>query len=143
MVDFVINGNPIPAPRPRVPRRGKPYYTEPYLSYKENLKNKLLVIASGKEKPIYKKYKPLKVEINFYMPIPTSLSKKKRLEAIDTYHVKKPDLDNLVKSILDGMNDIIFHDDGQVASLEVRKLLSDNPRTEVFVYELKDEKTTF
>jgi len=39
----------------------------------------------------------------------------------------KPDLDNLVKSILDAMNGIVWVDDAQVFSLSARKIYSEEP----------------
>jgi len=75
----------------------------------------------------------LDVSITYHMPIPKSTSKKKRLEMIHnrTPHIKKPDIDNLIKFTLDAMNDIIFHDDSQIWYLEAKKIYSEFPRTEV------------
>ena len=43
--------------------------------------------------------------------------------SIDAWVVRpgKPDLDNVIKSILDGMNGIIYRDDVQVVSLRAKK----------------------
>lgn len=45
------------------------------------------------------------VSINFYIPMPDSWSKKKRLLMNNTYHQQTPDLDNLYK----GFTDAIFY----------------------------------
>jgi len=34
---------------------------------------------------------------------------------------KRPDIDNLAKSVIDGLNDIAFRDDGQIAMLHIQK----------------------
>ena len=133
---FTIDLTPTAASRPRIPKFGKPYYNEPYNSYKNILK-----VLIGKEvikskRPLFKQYEPLKLHVTFYMPFSKGTSKKKMDEML--YHTKKPDADNLLKAIKDGMNDIIYHDDGQVCELEVRKYYVDGfePRTEVQIYKI-------
>jgi Holliday junction resolvase RusA-like endonuclease len=37
------------------------------------------------------------------------------------YHTSRPDLDNIVKSILDGLNGVIFEDDAVVAEIVASK----------------------
>lgn len=39
-------------------------------------------------------------------------------------HEKKPDLDNLAKSVLDALNGIVWRDDAQVASLSMSKQIA-------------------
>lgn len=51
---------------------------------------------------------PLKMSIIFYLPRPKSLPKKVK------HHVKKPDLDNLLKSIKDALKGICYKDDSSV-----------------------------
>lgn len=75
------------------------------------------------------------LSVDIYRPIPKSLSKKKRAEAIAGIlrPTKKPDLDNLVKGIKDGMSKVIWHDDAQIVEMTVRKFYSENPRAVVKV----------
>jgi Holliday junction resolvase RusA-like endonuclease len=56
-----------------------------------------------------------------FEPAP-SWSKKKTAEHLGRYHTQKPDLDNIEKSILDGLNGIAFKDDSQVADVSKRKV---------------------
>ena len=51
-------------------------------------------------------------------------------------YTKRPDIDNLAKAILDGLNGIAYTDDNQVAELEIQKLYSDKARTEVEIIEI-------
>lgn len=48
---------------------------------------------------------------------------------------QRKDLDNLSKGVLDGMNDVVFHDDVQVTTLVLNKIVSvaDNPGVDVTV----------
>lgn len=56
--------------------------------------------------------------------IPQSYSKKKRKELNGGYCPKKPDCDNIAKSILDALNGIAYDDDSQIIDLSVTKLYS-------------------
>lgn len=47
-----------------------------------------------------------------------------------------PDVDNLAKSILDGMNGVLFEDDKQVIRLEAEKRFSDEDRIVVCISKL-------
>ena len=57
--------------------------------------------------------------VNFYIPMPPSWSKKKKETMAGAMHQQKPDLDNLIKAILDS----IFRDgdDCRVAAVVARK----------------------
>ena len=71
--------------------------------------------------------------------IPASWSKKRRQAAMDglEYVTKRPDLDNVLKAIKDGMNGVAWKDDSQVCVLrECRKGYSDTPRVLVTVEEI-------
>ncbi len=48
-----------------------------------------------------------------------------------TFHAQRPDFDNIEKSITDGLKGVVYHDDGQIAVAEVRKVWSVQPQTEV------------
>ena len=53
--------------------------------------------------------------------------------------IVKPDLDNIAKAILDGMNGVAWEDDKQVVSLRMEKTYSAVPRVVVEVWEVKDD----
>ena len=68
--------------------------------------------------------------------IPASWSKKRRQAAMDGLeHVtKRPDLDNVLKAIKDGMNGIAWLDDSQVVRLvDCRKVYAEQPGVDVIV----------
>lgn len=46
---------------------------------------------------------PAEVRVTFFMPMPPSWSKKKRLAMVGAPHQQRPDIDNAVKSILDAL----------------------------------------
>ena len=63
------------------------------------------------------------VEIIAYMKIPKTTSKKQREEMLNNVisPTKKPDVDNIAKSILDATNKFILKDDNQVSKITVEK----------------------
>ena len=50
---------------------------------------------------------------------------------------KKPDIDNIVKAVLDALNEVAYRDDTQVVELQVRKQDSERPRLEICLEELE------
>lgn len=70
----------------------------------------------------------IKIKVAFFMPI--ARYNKNKIK-IGTPHNKVPDLDNLIKLVLDIFSKHIIHDDHQVVELNAKKEYSDNPRTEV------------
>lgn len=67
--------------------------------------------------------------------VPASYSKK-RTEAClsgQEKHTKKPDLDNVVKTVLDGMSDIVFLSDSQITSIHATKVYGEVAKVEVLV----------
>ena len=103
---------PKPAPRPRVTKRGT-YNAKDYTDWKKGLS----FLAKTKIK------EPLENEIflniDFFYEIPKSWSKKKK-ESVK-WHTSKPDIDNLIKSVMDGLNGIAYKDDSQVVLIQARK----------------------
>jgi Holliday junction resolvase RusA-like endonuclease len=60
-----------------------------------------------------------------------SWSQAKTKEHLHRPHTQKPDLDNIQKAILDGLNRIAFADDSQVAEIECRKMWGVDEKTVV------------
>jgi crossover junction endodeoxyribonuclease RusA len=79
---------------------------------------------------------PVCVTLEFYMPIPKSRprilhTEKQRLEW--TWPAKQPDLDKMIRAILDALTGVVFHDDSQVVHLVSRKQYGNEPGVEVWV----------
>jgi Holliday junction resolvase RusA-like endonuclease len=86
----------------------------------------------------------LSVSLQFRMPIPASATKRARaaMAANEIPHTSKPDTDNLVKAILDGLESdptdkakrkIVFQNDCQITRLFATKIYSENPGVDVRV----------
>lgn len=76
----------------------------------------------------YPRYKVIegraKVSIIAYFEVPKSASKSMKEQMLNNEisPTKKPDIDNVVKIVLDAMNTIAFKDDTQITKIEVEKL---------------------
>ena len=106
--------------RPRLTKSGVAFTDAKTRSY-ENLV-KLLALQAMENAGATVTDKPVKAIINAYFEIPKSYTKKK-VQAIINGEIKpaKPDVDNIIKSLLDGCNKIIFKDDVQIYTLTATK----------------------
>lgn len=136
-IEFVVVGKIQPKQRPRFKRCGafiQTYTPEPTLKYQK------LVADSYLEK--YKDEKltgALKMEINAFFNVPKSYSKKKKRELYGKPNVQhNGDIDNVAKSILDGLNGIAYLDDTIIYDLHISKyytLSDDDPeRVEIKIW---------
>jgi len=77
----------------------------------------------------------LQATIVAYYSIPKAFSKKKRELALNQAirPTKKPDVDNIAKSIQDALNKVLYRDDSQIVLLIVGKRYADVPRVEVSI----------
>ncbi len=128
---YIINGDPIALARPRF---GKDNV------YDSQKREKLIVgIDLRNQHEGEDPYDgPIHMEITFFMPMPNSWSDKKKRDTLGTYHHLRPDIDNLVKFILDSANAVLFKDDAIVASINTHKVYSSKPHTKITIRELDD-----
>lgn len=75
------------------------------------------------------------VQLSITVPVPASWSKKKQAAALagQVMPTKKPDADNVVKAVFDGMNGVVWRDDVQAVDLFVRKRYGAAPGVHVRV----------
>ena len=112
-ISFVIPGIAVPWHRPQQARRFGLFHT-----YKHNADRRWqgdVRKYAMANRPVPVPVGPVVLDVQFVLPRPKSLSKNV------TWHIKKPDLDNLVKSVKDAMNGIMYKDDAQVAEEIVEK----------------------
>jgi Holliday junction resolvase RusA-like endonuclease len=130
-IEFVVPGQPRGKGRPRFARRGAyvTTYTDDQTAAYENLVALAYKAAGGQ----YRADAPMAVEIVAHYKIPKSASKARRQAMIDgaIRPQVKPDLDNIAKGVLDGLNGVAYADDKQVVALAIDKRYAEIPRLEV------------
>ena len=136
MVTYIVYGEPVGKGRPRFAKRGNfvsTYTPQKTKTYEDEIRM-MAKAAMGSSEPLDT---PMTVAIYIRVGIPASYSKQKRKDALSGVlrPTKKPDLDNIAKCFLDGMNDIVYLDDKQVVNLHVTKVYAETPAVEVMVKE--------
>ena len=77
----------------------------------------------------------IEMHLTFYMPIPKSASRIKRLQMLNGVILPKtkPDFDNLAYLVTNALKKLVYLDDSQVTDCTIRKRYSDRPRTVIKV----------
>nr|WP_272901078.1 MULTISPECIES: RusA family crossover junction endodeoxyribonuclease [Staphylococcus] len=126
-VQIEINFNetyeaPIGSPRPRFRNTGRyvqTYMPTSYTKHKDFIREQMpKALLDGK----------LKVTLSFYFKAPKSWSNRKKLLAIGQYKRTKPDIDNLIKTVLDAANDHLWKDDNQIVEIHSFKQYAEEPK---------------
>lgn len=140
MITFTVYGEPVAQERPRATTiNGMVRMYDPKKS--RDFKQLVSLVASEKA-PTSLLEGELELEVKIYRPILKSFSKKK-IEIAESGLLRpttKPDVDNYVKAICDGCNNVIWKDDSQIVDLHVSKFYSTKPRVEVRVTSAFTEK---
>jgi Holliday junction resolvase RusA-like endonuclease len=129
---FKIRGNPRPLVRHRT---GRGFMYNPSAGLQESFRNEVLKIISAHkqlEAPLFREEDCLVMSVVLRMKRPKShfINNKPgpdRLKATapPITAPTRTDVDNLIKFIMDSMNNILYPDDRQIVSLHVTKLLDD------------------
>ena len=139
MVTFKVDADPVGKQRARYAKRGNHVmaYTPDKTRNYETLIKAAAIEAMGASEP-------LETPINLYLyiraAIPKSLSKK-RLEACLNgleKPIKKPDASNVLKSVEDAMNGVVYKDDSQIINIHVTKVYCSVSGVDICVKECLD-----
>jgi len=135
-ISFFIPGEPVAQGRPRATTiNGRPrMYDAPKSA---TYKNMVSMVASRKMEKSILMEGAVGVTIIVHKTIPKSWSKKKQAQAIegDIYPIGRPDIDNYVKAVFDGLNGIVFRDDSQVTHIIASKIYASTPGVSVSISE--------
>ena len=132
-IEFTVPGEPRGKGRPRFSNRGgyvRTYTDEKTASYENLVKMEYQWASKGYR---YADDAALAVDITAYYGIPKSASKKKQesMRSGEIRPLKKVDVDNLVKVVLDSLNGVAYRDDVQVVECFVHKFYGDEPKVTV------------
>lgn len=132
---FEIPGEPVAQGRPRAgkTRTGKTVLYDPVKSkdFKQFVR---LVAAQHAPKELITG--PIKLHVDVYRPTPKNLQTKPKQALINSGELRpttRPDVDNYVKGVKDGLSKVIWEDDSQVVDLTVRKFYSLSPKVVVCI----------
>jgi Holliday junction resolvase RusA-like endonuclease len=137
-VKFSVLGEPRGKQRPRMTKEGHTYTPKETVQYENLIRMEYRRQCHDLK---FCRETALDARIAAYYGIPKSASKKKRQAMLDhkIRPLKKVDVDNLVKVVLDSLNEIAYHDDVQVVDCQVRKFYSENPRVVVTIQEARGD----
>lgn len=133
--EFTVVGEPKGKGRPRFARMGnyvRTYTPQDTVNYENLVK---LDYQNWCGNTFFEKDTPIKMTVTAYYAIPKSASKKKREQMLLGLirPTKKPDVDNLIKALCDGLNGVAYHDDTQIVDLYAYRYYSETPRVEVIL----------
>ncbi|WP_406833818.1 RusA family crossover junction endodeoxyribonuclease [Pseudomonas asiatica] len=137
-VQFLVPGEPVGKGRPRIGRVGghaRMFTPQKTASYEG------LIALAGTEAMAGRTLLEgaVMVEMRIVLAIPQSMSKKRKAQAIagELFPTKKPDMDNVIKAIYDGLNGVVWKDDVQVVDAFVRKRYGEVPGVHVRIVPLE------
>jgi Holliday junction resolvase RusA-like endonuclease len=138
VVTFEVPGDPHGKGRPKFARRGNfvQTYTDKKTTSYENLVRFHANIAMVDLAPLEN---AVAVYIYIKLAVPKSYSKKRTEACLSGLErpTKKPDWDNVAKSICDAMNGIVYMDDTQIVDAHVTKVYAANAGVDVGVKEIE------
>lgn len=134
MITFTVPGEPVAKARARITISGGRAHA--YTPAKTAAYEQLVAVyaaAAMKNAPLLEH--PVRLHLGIYCKVPGTWSKKRRADALAGIErpAKKPDLDNVVKILADGMNGIVWVDDAQVVELVCSKHYALEPCVSVSV----------
>lgn len=141
-ISFTIPGAPQGKGRPRIGRVGshaRMFTPATTVAYEGLVAHTAQCAMSGL--PLFDQ--ALGVSLVLSCPVPASWSQKKQRAALagEVRPTSKPDIDNVVKAVFDGLNGVLWRDDVLVTDLSVAKRYSAKPCVEVLVWTIGAQAT--
>lgn len=131
IVKFTIPGEPKAKSRPRYSSKSGRMYTD-----NKTYKYEKLVKESYGDNPSFED-NFISIKITFKISIPKSYSKTKHSEALrGILRPSRADIDNYIKSVLDGLNKVAYSDDKYIYKIEAEKMFAEEAET---IVEIRSE----
>jgi Holliday junction resolvase RusA-like endonuclease len=139
MVTFKVDADPVGKQRARYAKRGNfvQTYTPDKTRNYETLIKEAAIEAMGTSEPLET---PVTLYLYIRAPIPKSLPKKRIEACLNGLEkpIKKPDASNVLKSVEDAMNGVVYKDDSQIVNIHVSKVYSSVSGVDVCIKECLD-----
>lgn len=124
---FIVYGRPYGKARPR---RGKfmIYNPKQNYEYEDKVRKAYLAAENAPREPTED---AIWINVTLVFPIPKSTPKKKREAMLEgkAFPLIRPDVDNCLKSIMDGLNGLAYRDDKQVVLTRTEKKYGEKAMT--------------
>lgn len=120
---YILLGNPIPLARPRF-SKGHVWDSQ------KQSKEKALIDLQKQHGEFALFTGPLSLEITFYLKLPQKSTMRQRTAMLESHHITRPDLSNLVKYVEDVCNGVVYTDDCLITEIVATKCYDFEPRTE-------------
>lgn len=132
--EFEVPGKITGKGRPRVNTSTAIAYTPAKTKEYEDLIKQYFIIKYRGTKPLEGR---LSVTIKAHFSIPKNTGKLRNEEMLNNTisPVKKPDIDNIAKIVLDALNKLAFKDDNQITKLNVEKMYSEEEKVLILIEE--------
>jgi crossover junction endodeoxyribonuclease RusA len=137
MIRFTVYGKPQPqgSTRAFIPKGwSRPIITTTNTKLKPWRQQVSLIALEAAKGEIIPRGTPVSIWLMFYFDPPASLPKK-----ASRMKTTKPDIDKLIRSVLDALTGTIFEDDSQVTVCRMQKCYAQPERLEVFVGAIFDQ----
>jgi len=139
IVSFTVPGQPIGKGRPRIGKVGqhaRMFTPAKTASYEGLIAHAAHAAMAGR--PLFDA--PVTVTMRIECQVPPSWSQKKQRMALagELRPGTKPDADNVIKAVFDGLNAVLWRDDSLVCELHMRKLYSATPGVLVEVWAIAE-----
>jgi crossover junction endodeoxyribonuclease RusA len=121
-ISFQVVGNPTPKgsltrmPNGAMLPAGTAASRKRFSEWRTDIRDAALV-AMGERNP---SHSPIRMTCEFALPYPTSSVRKYQMGWLPA--VKKPDVDKLLRALMDGLTRVVWHDDSQVIYVTVNKV---------------------
>lgn len=131
IVSFVIPQKPAGKERPRLTGRGAVYTPAKTKAYENFIKGCYIEqcgdVSFGD--------RSISMTVKAYVPPLSKFNKAQTAAALrgELKPTAKPDADNILKALLDALNELAYDDDRYIYKISVERIYSDNPRTEVTI----------
>ena len=133
---FIIPGPPKGKGRPRF-GNGHTYTPQNTVDYETLVKQSFCLATQGRTRPAKG---AVVLYIDVYHAIPASTPKSQVTALLDKHPLKKPDIDNVIKVVMDSLNGLAYEDDKQVIGIVAGKFYAREGRVEVRIEEVKGVK---
>lgn len=134
MIAFVVPGQAVGKQRPKIVKIGgfsRMATPQKTVSYEGLVAHTAQVAMEGR--PMFDAAVAVNLRIDCQVPASWSARKQRQALLGELYPATKPDIDNVIKAVFDGLNGVLWRDDVLVVDCQVRKRYAATPGVRVEV----------